>query len=188
MRGGGAKTMKRSSQVGLAIMGVAAFGATYASVAAYRASPAPMSSQPAAAAQTCTTRPDGTQNCEPARRGFAYYLLPSFMFGSASHTSSAQKPQGAAFASHAPVPTHGSVAAPPPPAAKVQPTALTTSVPPAAKVQPAALTASAPAAAPKPAALTYTARPTTPAVSSSGAQRGGFGTTAQSNVRVSAGG
>ena len=165
--------MKRSGQVGLAIMGVAAFGATYASVAAYRASPAPMSSQPAAAAQTCATHPDGTQNCERARRGFAYYLLPSFMHGSASPTSSAPKPQGAAFASHAPAPTHGSVAAPPPPVAKVQPAALTTS---------------APAAAPKPATLTYTARPTTPAVSASGAQRGGFGTTAQSKVRVSAGG
>jgi hypothetical protein len=166
--------MKRSGQVGLAIMGVAAFGATYASVAAYRSSPAPTSSPPAAAAQTCTTRPDGTQNCEPARRGFAYYLLPSFVYGASSNTSSAPKPQAAAFASHAPAPTHGSVAAPPP----------------AAKVQPAALTTSAPASAPKPATatLTYSARPTTPAVSSSGAQRGGFGKTAQSNVRVSAGG
>jgi hypothetical protein len=164
--------MKRSGQVGLAVMGVAAFAATYASVAAYRSAPAPMGGAQSAA-QTCTTRPDGTQNCEPARRGFAYYLLPNFMYGSSSGTSSAPKPQSAALAGHAPGPTQGSVAAPPP----------------AAKVQPAALTTSAPASAPKPATLTYAARPTTPAVSSSGVSRGGFGTTAQSkSFRVSAGG
>jgi hypothetical protein len=141
--------MKRSGQVGLVVMGVAAFAGTYASVAAYRASTAPQS-----AAQTCTTRPDGTQSCEPTRRGFSYYLIPHFMAGSSSAAAATPKPQAAAFAS-----------------------------------QPAALTASAPAAAAKtpPATLTYIARPTTSA-STSSAQRGGFGTTAQSNIRVSAGG
>jgi hypothetical protein len=163
--------MKRSGQVGLAVMGVVAFAGTYAAVAAYRAGTSSSASQPQSAAQTCTTRPDGTQSCEPARRGFSYYLIPSFMHGASSAAASTPRPQAAAFASHAPAPaSHAAV--------------------PAAKVQPAAPTASMPAAAAKPpGTLTYIARPTTSA-STSSAQRGGFGTTAQSNSssRVSAGG
>jgi hypothetical protein len=157
--------MKRSGQVGLVLMGAAAFAGTYASVAAYRASTAPQS-----AAQTCTTGRDGTQSCEPARRGFSYYLIPHFMYGS-SAAASTPRPQAAAFAGQTPA-------------------SATPAAPPAPKAQPVALS-SAPAAAPKapPPTLTYVARPTTPAVSSSGAQRGGFGTTAQSSSsRVSAGG
>jgi hypothetical protein len=135
--------MKRSGQVGLAVMGVAAFAATYASVAAYRAGTASTPAQ--SAAQTCTTRPDGTQNCEPARRGFAYYMVPHFVHGWWGNTTPAPKP--------------------------------------------AALAGNASALTSKSAALTNTARATTPAVSSSGVSRGGFGTTAQSNsFRVSAGG
>jgi hypothetical protein len=139
--------MKRSGQVGLAVMGVAAFAATYASVAAYRAgTAAPVGPQSAAVAQTCATRSDGTQSCEAARRGFGYYLIPHFVHGWWGNNTPAQKP--AAFAGNAP------------------------------------------ASKPQSAALTYNTRPTTPAVSSSSAQRGGFGTTAQGNssFRVSAGG
>jgi hypothetical protein len=172
--------MKRSGQVGLVVMGAAAFVGTYASVAAYRASSAPQSAAQTAA-QACTPRPDGTQNCEPARRSFGYYLIPHFMHAS-SAAASTPKAQPAALAGQAPVSALN--AAPPPHAAPPHAALLP------AKAQPVAL-ASAPAAAPKPpGTLTYVARPTTPAVSSSGAQRGGFGKTAQSSssFRTSAGG
>jgi hypothetical protein len=166
--------MKRSSQVGLAVMGVAAFAATFASVKAFQGGTGSTSAQSAAqsAAQTCTTRPDGTQNCEPQRRGFSYYLLPHFMYGSSSAAASTPKAQPAAALAGTP---------------KVQPTAALASTTPG---QPAAAHANtAPAPKPQSAALTSTSRPTTPAVSSSGVSRGGFGTTAQSNsFRVSAGG
>ena len=83
--------MKRSGNVGLVLMGGAVFAATFAAGTAYFAWQKPShAAQPqaaAAAAQTCTTRPDGTQNCQPARRGFAYYLFPSF--GSSASVSSA---------------------------------------------------------------------------------------------------
>ena len=72
--------MKRSENVGLVMMGGAAFAATFAVGMAYYAWQKPRNAaqpQAAAAAQNCTTRPDGTQSCEPARRGFGYYLLPS---------------------------------------------------------------------------------------------------------------
>jgi hypothetical protein len=72
--------MKRSGQVGLVVMGAVAFAGTYAAVAGYRASAS--SSQPQSAmAQSCTTRPDGTQACEPQRRGFSYYFIPHFAHG-----------------------------------------------------------------------------------------------------------
>ena len=80
--------MKRSGNVGLVLMGGAVFAATFAAGTAYFAWQKPShAAQPQAAAapaQTCTTRPDGTQNCQPARRSFAYYLFPSFGSSSAS--------------------------------------------------------------------------------------------------------
>jgi hypothetical protein len=68
--------MKRSEQVTLAVMGVAAFAATFVSANAYLAGPATMRQQ---AAQNCAPRPDGTQVCE--RRGFAHYFIPSYVHG-----------------------------------------------------------------------------------------------------------
>jgi hypothetical protein len=84
--------MKRSGNVGLVLMGGAAFAATFAAGMAYFAWQKPSHAaqpQAAAPAQNCTTRPDGTQNCQPARRGFAYYLFPSFSYGSSASASSA---------------------------------------------------------------------------------------------------
>jgi hypothetical protein len=88
--------MKRSGQVGLVLMGGAAFAATFAAGLAYFAWQKPSHAaqpQAAAPAQNCTTRPDGTQNCQPARRGFAYYLFPSFSYGSSASASSAPDPK-----------------------------------------------------------------------------------------------
>src|SRR3954468_17701616 len=82
--------MKRSGNVGLVLMGGAAFAATFAAGMTYfswKPSHA-ADAQTAASAQNCATRPDGTQNCEPVRRGFAYYLVPSFFHGSSSSASS----------------------------------------------------------------------------------------------------
>ncbi len=96
--------MKRSENVGLVMMGGAAFAATFAVGMAYYAWQKPANAaqpQAAAAAQNCTTRPDGTQNCEPARRGFGYYLLPSFMYGAAASRAEPKRPQSAALTSHA---------------------------------------------------------------------------------------
>ena len=86
--------MKRSGNVGLVLMGGVAFAATFAGGMAYLGWQKPSHAaqpQAAAAAQTCTTRPDGTQNCQPARRGFTYYLFPSF--GSSASASSAPDPK-----------------------------------------------------------------------------------------------
>jgi hypothetical protein len=86
--------MKRSGNVGLVLMGGAAFAATFAAGTAYFAWQKPSHAaqpQAAAAAQSCTARSDGTQNCQPARRGFAYYLFPSF--GSSASASSAPDPK-----------------------------------------------------------------------------------------------
>jgi hypothetical protein len=68
--------MKRSGQVGLVLMGAATFVGTFAAGTAYFAWQKPSHAAGAQTAQSCTTRPDETQNCEPARRGFAYYLFP----------------------------------------------------------------------------------------------------------------
>ena len=76
--------MKRSGQVGLVLMGAATFVATFAAGSAVMAWQKPSHSAEAAqssaqsVAQTCTPRPDGTKDkdCEPVRRGFAYYLYP----------------------------------------------------------------------------------------------------------------
>jgi hypothetical protein len=76
--------MKRSGQVGLVVMGVAAFAASYASVHAYRAVPTGMAQQPS---QDCAPRPDGTQNCQPVQRSFAHYLIPSYFHGGSSISS-----------------------------------------------------------------------------------------------------
>jgi hypothetical protein len=93
--------MKRSDNVGLVLMGGAVFAATFAAGTAYFAWQKPShAAQPqAAAAQTCIPRSDGTQNCQPARRGFAYYLFPSF--GSSASASSAPDPKAAALTSNA---------------------------------------------------------------------------------------
>ncbi|MEA2875426.1 MAG: hypothetical protein QOF14_622 [Hyphomicrobiales bacterium] len=89
--------MKRSGNVGLVLMGGAVFAATFAAGTAYFAWQKPShAAQPqtaAAPAQTCTTRPDGTQNCQPARRSFAYYLFPSFSYGSSASANSAPDPK-----------------------------------------------------------------------------------------------
>ena len=80
--------MKRSGTVGLVMMGGAAFAATFAGGMAYFAWQKPShAAQPQAAAQTCTTRPDGTQNCQPARRGFSYFLWPTWSTGTSTGTS-----------------------------------------------------------------------------------------------------
>ena len=83
--------MKRSEHVSLAFMGVAAFAATFAGATLYRAKPAASQT-----AQSCTTRPDGTQNCE--RRGFSSYF---FYGGSSSGSAEPKKTQGAALISDA---------------------------------------------------------------------------------------
>ena len=82
--------MKRSDQISLAMMGVAAFAATFASATLYIAKPGGSQS-----AQSCTTRPDGAQNCE--RRGFSTYLFHGW-WGSGS--AEPAKTQGAALASN----------------------------------------------------------------------------------------
>ena len=156
------------------VMGAAAFTATFASVYAYRQPPTSSAQPQSAAAQNCTTNPDGTQSCQP-RRSFGYYLLPSFISGGASAnaaSAAAPRSQPAAFAGNAPAP---------------QAAAATNT--PAPKPQPAAYTTSAPPPKPPSAALTSNARTSTPTVNASGTTRNGFGTTAQSNsYRVSAGG
>jgi hypothetical protein len=81
--------MKRSEHVSLGFMGVAAFAATFASATLYLA-------KPGTSAQSCTTRPDGTQNCE--RRGFSTYLFHGW---SGSGSAEPKKTQGAALVSDA---------------------------------------------------------------------------------------
>lgn len=82
--------MKRSEHVGLAMMGVAAFAATFASASLYMGRPGT-----AQAAQSCTPRADGTQNCE--RRGFSYFLFHGW---SGSNPAEPKKMQGAALISN----------------------------------------------------------------------------------------
>ena len=167
--------MKRSGQVGLMLMGGAAFAATFAGGVGYLAWQKPSHAaqpQAAAAAQNCTTRPDGTQNCQPTQRGFAYYLLPRFIFGgSSTSVANVPAPQPAAFASNAPV--------------SPQPAAFTNNAPSA----PQAVSASSSSmprpqptssynGAPKPQAVALTNDPRATSAASS-VQRGGFGTTAR---------
>jgi hypothetical protein len=71
--------VKRSENVSLVVMGAVAFAATFGGGMAYSAWQKPSHAAPAQSAvadQQCATRSDGTRNCEPQRRGFAYYLFP----------------------------------------------------------------------------------------------------------------
>ena len=87
--------MKRSGQVGLVLMGAAAFAATFAGGMAYFGWQKPShAAQPqSAASQTCTTRPDGTQNCQPQRRGFSFFLYPTWGSSSKAAAAPALRPQ-----------------------------------------------------------------------------------------------
>jgi hypothetical protein len=94
--------MKRSENVGLVMMGGAAFAATFAVGMAYYAWQKPANAaqpQAAAAAQKCTTRPDGTQSCEPARRGFSYSLFPTWGSSGSTTTSDPRRTSSAALTS-----------------------------------------------------------------------------------------
>ena len=75
--------MKRSENVGLVVMGAAVFAATFAGGMAYSAwqKPSHASQAQTVADQRCTMRSDGTQDCQPQRRGFVYYLVPSYFHG-----------------------------------------------------------------------------------------------------------
>ena len=78
------------------MMGGAAFAATFAGGMAYFAWQKPSQAaqaQPQAAAQSCAPRPDGTQNCQPAQRSFAYYLLPRYFYGWSTSASGAPEPR-----------------------------------------------------------------------------------------------
>ena len=94
--------MKRSENVGLVMMGGAAFAVTFAAGMTYYAWQKPShAGQPQAAAQTCTQRPNGTQSCEPARRGFTYYLFPSWGSSGSASASEAKRTSSAALTSNA---------------------------------------------------------------------------------------
>jgi len=76
--------VKRSENVSLVVMGAVAFAATFGGGMAYLAMQKPShaaQAQSAVADQPCTTPSDGTQDCRPQRRGFAYYLVPNFVHG-----------------------------------------------------------------------------------------------------------
>lgn len=80
--------MKRSGQVRLVLMGAATFVATFAAGTAYFAWQKPshaaegvQAAQSTQAAQSCAQQPDDAKNCEPARRGFAYYFYPRYFHG-----------------------------------------------------------------------------------------------------------
>jgi hypothetical protein len=78
--------MKRSENVSLVLMGAAAFAATFGGGMAYFALKPGHAAQPdmqteAVVDQRCTTRVDGTRDCEPQRRGVAYYFYPRFTSG-----------------------------------------------------------------------------------------------------------
>jgi hypothetical protein len=93
--------MKRSENVGLVVMGGASFAATFAAGMTYFSWQKPShAGQPQAAAQTCTQRPDGTQSCEPARRGFTYYLFPSWGSSGSASASDPKRTSSAALTSN----------------------------------------------------------------------------------------
>jgi hypothetical protein len=118
--------MKRSENVGLMVMGGAVFAATFAGGMTYMAM-----QRPSHAAQACTPAPN-TQSCQPASRGFTYYIYPGHWGSSATTAVAPQRQQQAA--------------------------------------------------------LTGTSRPAATTVSASGTERSGFGSSAKSSMRVSAGG
>ena len=93
--------MKRSENVGLVMMGGAAFAVTFAAGMTYYAWQKPSHAGQPQAAQTCTQRPDGTQSCEPARRGFTYYLFPSWGSSGSASASEAKRTSSAALTSNA---------------------------------------------------------------------------------------
>ena len=72
--------MKRSENVSLVVMGAVAFAATFGGGMAYFAmqKPGHAAQAQSVAGEQCTTHSDGTRNCEPQRRSFAYYLVPRF--------------------------------------------------------------------------------------------------------------
>ena len=84
--------MKRSGNVGLVVMGAAAFTATFAVGMAYSAWQKPSHAAGAQTAQSCTQRSDGTRNCEPERRGMAYYFYPRWGSGWSWGRSSSPDP------------------------------------------------------------------------------------------------
>ena len=95
--------MKRSGNVGLVLMGAAAFAATFAGGIAYFAWQKPSHAAGAERVQSCAQRPDGTQNCEPERRGYAYYFYPRWVSGwswGASSSPERSKPQTAALSNN----------------------------------------------------------------------------------------
>lgn len=76
--------MKRSGQVGLVLMGAATFVATFAGGMAYFGWQKPShaaQAQSITEQQNCTLRPDGTQGCQPQRRGYTYYFYPRWVHG-----------------------------------------------------------------------------------------------------------
>ena len=87
--------MKRSENVSLVVMGAVAFAATFGGGMAYLAMQKPShaaQAQSAVADQPCTMPPDGTQDCRPQRRGFAYYLVPNFVHGWSWSASGTREP------------------------------------------------------------------------------------------------
>jgi len=78
--------MKRSGNVGLVLMGGAAFAATFAAGMTYFAwqkpSHAATVQSQTVADQNCAARLDDPQTCEPVRRGFAYYFYPRWTWSS----------------------------------------------------------------------------------------------------------
>ena len=75
--------MKRSENVGLVVMGAAAFAATFAGGMAYTSwqKPSHAAQAQTVADQRCAMRSDGSQDCQPQRRGFVYYLVPQYFHG-----------------------------------------------------------------------------------------------------------
>jgi len=98
--------MKRSGNVGLVLMGAAAFAATFAGGMAYFAwqRPSHAAQVQSAADQNCPRPPDGTQNCQPQRRGYAYYFYPRWVsgwsWGASSSPEPRSKPQTAALSNN----------------------------------------------------------------------------------------
>ena len=83
--------MKRSENVSLAVMGVAAFAATFAGATMYMSKPST-----ARPAQNCTSRPDGAQVCE--RRSFTSFFIHGW---GSSNAPEPMKTQGAALTDNA---------------------------------------------------------------------------------------
>lgn len=102
--------MKRSGNVSLVLMGAATFAATFAAGTAYMAW-----SKPAGAgqsvAQTCTTRADGSQDCQPRPRSYSYYLFPSHGWWSWGRSADTARPQSAALTNSNSVRTYSAVPA-----------------------------------------------------------------------------